>query len=439
MANEVFIVQCRNDLPDGLVQYTDVSPNTSQRNASIDPPGQTGYIDAGQVRDTDNTFHWRLEQGDQTTLTNAGNDGAINIGTAAVDGLIAWLIWNIECNGNGGQSAVMSMRQATACAQGIINRVVAGQSLAAADLATLINARGAAINLQMVSGAQAELAPNLGADIAASGNNGNIGTNTGKTTAELVEEVIRLVSGDVFRILENTALSTDNGGNMNWDGVDHSSTAAAAFLTAPNTNTTAAQTFPMSTDFRERRRLFQSGSIVASAQSGKLSIYRRTQDTVLNGGNGFAYEGARLPNGQVASYGGGTQVRQAGTGVAAGTARGLSAVNEITGINAGSPAVVTTASAHGLITGDIVRLRDVVNGGGTVALNGQHTVTWVSTTTFSIGVNNTGGAGGAASIANTGTANLSQNGANHIDIPDSGVADKQFRGIMVYASDGAVL
>jgi hypothetical protein len=318
--------------------------------------------------------------------------------------------------------------------------VVAGQSLAAADLATLINARGAAIAGQFVSGSEAELVPNLGADIAASGTNGRIGTNTGKTTAELVEEVIRLVSGDTFRLLANTALSTNNGGNMNWDGVDHSSTASAAFLTAPNTNTTAAQTFPMSTDFRERRRLFLSGSIVSSAQAGKLSIYRRTQDTVLNGGTGFAYEGARLPNGQVASYGGGTQVRFAGTGVAAGTARGLSAVNDITGIDDQNPAVVTTASAHGLITGDIVRLRDVVNGaGGTVALNGQHTVTWVSTTTFSIGVNNTGGANGAASVANSGTANLSQNGANHIDIPSSGIADKQFRGIMVYGSDGAVI
>jgi hypothetical protein len=268
MANEVFIVQCRNDLPDGLVQYTDVSPNTSQRNASMDPAGQTGYIDAGQIRDTDNAFHWRLEPGDQSVLTS--NTGIVTTG-AAIDGLIAWLQWNIECEGGNGSSAVMSTRQATACAWGIVNRVVAGQSLLIGDLTTLINARGAAAGGLAVSGALAEVDPSLVAgDIAGSG---TIGANTGKSNGELVEEVMRLVSGDTFRILATTDLSTNNAGAMNWGGVDHSLTTSAAFLTAPNTNTTAAQTFPRSTDFRERRRMFLSGSVRSSAQVGKLSIY----------------------------------------------------------------------------------------------------------------------------------------------------------------------
>jgi len=432
MANEVFIVQCRNDLPDGLVQYTDVSPNTSQRNASIDPPGQTGYIDAGQVRDVDNTFHWRLEPGDQTVLTN--NTGAVTSGLA-VDGLTAWLQWNIECEGGNSSSGVLSTRQATSIAWGIINRVVAGQSLLIGDLTTLINARGAPQGNLRVSGALVEVAPSLPAgDIAGSG---NIGTNTGKTNAELVEEVVRLVAGDTFRLLATTPLSTNAGGNMNWNGVDHSSTVSAAFLTAPNTNTTAVQNFPRSTDFRERRRLFESGSIVASSQAGKLSIYRRTQDTVLNGGTGFAYEAARLPSGQVATYGGGTTVRFTAAG-AAGTARGLSAVSEVTGISVANPAVVTTATEHGLIPGDIVRVRGVINGtNGLVALNGQFTIaagTYTATTFELTGVTNL-----VAAIANTGMVNLSQNNANHIDIPDSGIANKQFRGIMVYGSDGAVI
>ena len=438
MANEVFIVQCRNDLPDGLVQYTDVSPNTSQRNASIDPPGQTGYIDAGQVRDVDNTFHWRLEPGDQTVLTNV--TGAVTSG-GAIDGLIAWLQWNIECEGGNGSSGVLSTRQATAIAWGIINRVVAGQSLLIGDLTTLINARGAPQGALTVSGALAEVAPSLPAgDIAGSG---NIGTNTGKTNDQLVEEVMRLVAGDTFRLLGTTPLSTNNAGAMNWNGVDHSSTVSAAFLTAPNTNTTAAQTFPMSVDFRERRRLFLSGSIRSSAQVGKLSIYRRTQDTVVGGNNGFAYEAARLPSGQVATYGGGDALRFAGAGTAAGTARGLSAVANVSGISAANLAVVTTATEHGLIPGDIVRVRGVINGaGGDVTLNVQVAVaagTYTATTFELTGIDNTGGNSGAASVANSGTVNLSQNGADHINIPSSGVANKQFRGIMVYDSTGAIL
>lgn len=440
MANEVFIVQCRNDLPDGLVQYTDVSPNTSQRNASIDPAGQTGYIDAGQVRDTDNAFHWRLEPGDQPVLTNAGNDGAINIGTAGVDGLIAWLIWHIECV-DGGATAVMSVRQATACAWGIVNRVVAGQSLLIGDLTTLINARGAAVGGLNVSGAEAEVSPDLSAgDIAGTG---TIGANTGKSNDELVEEVMRLVAGDTFRILATTALSTNAGGDMNWGGVDHSLTAGASFLTAPDTNTTAAQTFPRSTDFRERRRMFLSGSVRSSAQVGKLSIYKRTQDTVAGGNNGFAYEAARLPSGQVATYGGGDALRFAGAGTAAGTARGLSAVANVTGIAADSNATVTTATPHGLIIGDIVRVRGVINGaGGDVTLNVQVAVaagTYTATTFELAGIDNAVGNSGAASVANSGTVNLSQAGADHINIPSSGVADKQFRGVMVYDSTGAIL
>jgi hypothetical protein len=439
MANEVFIVQCRNDLPDGLVQYTDVSPNTSQRNASIDPAGQTGYIDAGQVRDTDNAFHWRLEPGDQPPLTSAA--GAVSIGTTGVDGLIAWLMWHIECQGGGGASSMLSVRQATACAWGIINRVVAGQSLLVGDLTTLINVRGAAVGGLNVDGALPEADPALSAgDIAGTG---AIGTNTGKTNEELVEEVMRLVAGDTFRILATTEVTANNGGSMNWAGVDHSLTAGAAFLTAPNTNTTAAQTFPRSTDFRERRRTFLSGSIRSSAQVGKLSIYKRTQDIVVGGNTGFGYTAARLPSGQVATYGGGDAIRFAGGGTAPGTARGLSAVAAITGIAADNNATVTTATEHGLIVGDVVRVRGVINGaGGQVTLNVQVAVAagGFTATTFELtAVDNTVGNNGAASVANSGTVNLSQAGADHINIPSSGVADKQFRGVMVYDSTGAIL
>ena len=40
----VYICMKRTDIPDGVLQITDLQPNVSQRNAAIDPPGQTKYI-----------------------------------------------------------------------------------------------------------------------------------------------------------------------------------------------------------------------------------------------------------------------------------------------------------------------------------------------------------------------------------------------------------
>ena len=38
-----YIVVARNDVPDNLLQTLDIWPNTSQRNAAVDPAGQTHY------------------------------------------------------------------------------------------------------------------------------------------------------------------------------------------------------------------------------------------------------------------------------------------------------------------------------------------------------------------------------------------------------------
>ena len=43
-----YICLARNDIPDGILQVTDLWPNTSQRNNSIDPPAQTRYINRAQ-------------------------------------------------------------------------------------------------------------------------------------------------------------------------------------------------------------------------------------------------------------------------------------------------------------------------------------------------------------------------------------------------------
>ncbi len=39
-----FICLVRKDIPDGTLRVLDLSPNTSQRNSTLDPPGQTKYV-----------------------------------------------------------------------------------------------------------------------------------------------------------------------------------------------------------------------------------------------------------------------------------------------------------------------------------------------------------------------------------------------------------
>ena len=39
-----FIIMRRTDIPNGVLQVDDLKPNDSQRNYTLDPPGQSGYV-----------------------------------------------------------------------------------------------------------------------------------------------------------------------------------------------------------------------------------------------------------------------------------------------------------------------------------------------------------------------------------------------------------
>ena len=43
-----YIIMKRNDIPEGTLQVLDMDPNTSQRNLTLDVPGQTKYVNAAQ-------------------------------------------------------------------------------------------------------------------------------------------------------------------------------------------------------------------------------------------------------------------------------------------------------------------------------------------------------------------------------------------------------
>jgi hypothetical protein len=74
-----------------------------------------------------------------------------------------------------------------------------------------------------------------------------------------------------------------------------------------------------------------------------------------------------------------------------------SSVN-ISSSSTANPTVITAAAAHGLLSGDIVT---IAGHSSTPDINGEHIITWLSTTTFSIPVNVTSGGGAAGTITGT--------------------------------------
>ena len=67
----VYICMKRTDIPNGVLQITDLQPNVSQRNGSIDPPGQTKYIN--RLQNDTLLWHHQLCQSFLLTLLHYQN------------------------------------------------------------------------------------------------------------------------------------------------------------------------------------------------------------------------------------------------------------------------------------------------------------------------------------------------------------------------------
>lgn len=77
-----YIIMKRDDIPDGALQVLDMEPNTSQRNYTLDPPGQTKYVNA--------------VQNDEVVLMQPGGGGTPIVFRRAANGLAAWLATNVN-------------------------------------------------------------------------------------------------------------------------------------------------------------------------------------------------------------------------------------------------------------------------------------------------------------------------------------------------------
>lgn len=77
-----YIIMKRSDIPAGILQVLDLEPNTSQRNLTLDPPGQTKYVDP--------------VQNDTVVTAQPAGGGTPIIMHRAASGLAAWFITNVN-------------------------------------------------------------------------------------------------------------------------------------------------------------------------------------------------------------------------------------------------------------------------------------------------------------------------------------------------------
>ncbi|MDB4278590.1 hypothetical protein N9917_03175 [Deltaproteobacteria bacterium] len=133
-----YICMIREDIPAGILQVLDLSPNTSQRSLIYEPPGQTKYV---------------------TRLTNdtvAALSGTDTTGTFA--GLAAYLIDNVIDSGG----ATITVTVANDSAAGLIAILDAGTDLTLAVVnADLVTTGGAGAGTELDTGGSTGTLANL--------------------------------------------------------------------------------------------------------------------------------------------------------------------------------------------------------------------------------------------------------------------------------------
>jgi hypothetical protein len=158
-----YIIMRRTDIPNGVLQVDDLKPNDSQRNYTLDPPGQSGYVR-------------NIPPSDAVVTTGAGP--ILTLRDAC--GLAAYLIDNVEDS--------------------------SGTALTAA----VANAAAAAIVALPQGGMEVTLAA-VDAAIVAAGATAGSGLTAGNSTGTLAE-VLEILSGAKYQLPGGSEVET--AGNL---------------------------------------------------------------------------------------------------------------------------------------------------------------------------------------------------------------------------------
>ena len=288
-----YICIARNDLDNNFLQVLDLKPNTSQRNSVLDGAGQTGY----------QTWFARDAAINSNVATVGGAGGGASVDTTVVTyGLAAYLIDHVQ-NQDGGATAAITAAMANAARTAIFIRVAAGQACDAAGIAAALTANGVAN--------------------AAAGTTLIAGTSTGS-----VEEVLRILAGEVWRLPAASQVTAAAGG---FDATVRGGFVARPAVELPQSVRTAngfpvrgrnsfvGQVIPtgapvqvglQDTRFRDVRVLTDTGALQLSGLSGQLSrvavaTYRFLNPAFTYGGAGTALG---IGGGQIPATGAGRAV-----------------------------------------------------------------------------------------------------------------------------------
>ena len=203
-----YIAFARKDIDDNMLQILDLQPNSSLRNPIYEGAGQTGYL------------AWAAQNDTLAALTN---NGGVRSATTTSYGLGAYLVCRLSNAGNTPTAA-----NCNTIATAILARIKAGSALTTAG----INAA-------------------IGVTLAGQG------IGVGLTTMT-VEETLRIVSGEVFKVTAGTAVS----------GAANAFLGTAGAFVAPST-VNGIMTYP--SDWRNVRTFIDTGYLHLSRHSGHLS------------------------------------------------------------------------------------------------------------------------------------------------------------------------
>lgn len=261
-----YIVVARNDVPDSLLQTLDIWPNTSQRNAAVDPAGQTHY----------NSFF--LLDGVNAPVALAGV-GPITV-NGDTYGLSAYLVDNVLAD-FGAANRALTAAEAIAVAARIEDRVALGLSLRGADIDAI---------LVVEAGANTSLTAN-----------GSLGS---------VEEILRILAGERY-LVPDTSEVADAGPNFTGvrsgyfvarPNVELPESVRSGGLPVRGKNSFVGKTIPTSTpvqagqqdtNFQDVLAVVDTGRLQQSAINGALAKMADPSFTFENGA--FTYGGGATP------------------------------------------------------------------------------------------------------------------------------------------------
>lgn len=127
-----YIIMRRTDIPNGVLQVDDLKPNDSQRNYTLDPPGQSGYVRQIPVSDD---------------VVTSGAGPIVTVRGAC--GLAAYLIDNVEDSSGTALTAAV----ANAAADAVIALAQSGAEITVAAVDAELIAAGATAGTSLTGGA----------------------------------------------------------------------------------------------------------------------------------------------------------------------------------------------------------------------------------------------------------------------------------------------